>query len=196
MNKNLVELDNNNGLSIDEDGNVTTITKNKEDYEFKEILEKENKLELLNDDMNLLSKKYEEANYDLKWSRIFNIITLIGALLAGVISFRAISLGKNIELCIITGCLIKFASFASYGTTIGNKKKIKRITNKIRKIEDKISILTRELNNIKEKVNYKTLSNTKSDLTLTSNYQNVDNREYDNKSIGKVKVLKLTKSNK
>ena len=89
MNRNLVEYNDNHGASIDEYGNITMITKDKKDYNFEEILQKENKLELLNDDMSIASTQYNDSKSILKWSRIINVICLalpfcMGILLYGI----------------------------------------------------------------------------------------------------------------
>ena len=42
MNQNLIIINQNYGAAIDEEGNITTISKNSEEYGFEEILRKEN----------------------------------------------------------------------------------------------------------------------------------------------------------
>lgn len=197
MNRNLIELNDNYGMSIDEDGNVTMIAKDKNEYEFKEILEKENELELLNDDLEILNKEYDNKKFDLRVCRIINVATIFVGSFFGFITYNTTtSIESTLLMCAASAALCRIMPLGATGTTIGNKKKIKRLTNKINEIENKIPNLEKELNDIKEKANYSVLD-TEKDSSLTNDYQTQLDMEAhannDEKTISKVKVLRLTR---
>ena len=196
MNKNLIELNDNYGVSIDEDGNVTMIAKGLSDTSFKEILDKENELEALNDDLELLNKELDIKKFDLKICRIVNVATIFAVSFFGFITYNATaSIDQAILMSVASGAFMKIMPLGASGTTIGNKRKIKRLTNKIYEIENKIPNLEKELNDIKEKANFSTLFDTEKDTSLTNDFQElkIDNiyTQSEEKNVGKVRVLKL-----
>lgn len=199
MNKNLIELNDNYGMSIDEDGNVTMITKDKKDYKFKEILEKENEIELLNDDLDLLNKELDIKKFDLKICRIVNVVTIFAISFFGFITYDATaSIESTLLIGAASGAFMRIMPLGASGTTFGNKKKIKKITNKISEIENKIPVLEKELNNIKAKANYMTLTDSSENVSLNNNYQftsfnEIEHNNTEEKTISKVKVLSLKK---
>lgn len=194
MNRNLIELNDNYGVSIDEDGNVTMIAKGKSDTSFKEILDKENELELLNDDLEMLNKEYDNKKFDLRVCRIINVATIFVGSFFGFITYTATtSIESTLLMCAASAAFCRIMPLGATGTTIGNKRKIKRLTNKIYELENEIPKLEKEISDIKEKVNYTTLS----DDSSKNDYQELvfDNMCTQNeaKNVSKVKVLKLTK---
>lgn len=194
MNRNLIELNDNYGVSIDEDGNVTMIAKGQNDTSFKEILQKENELESLNDDLELLNKELDIKKFDLKICRIVNVATIFVVSFFGFITYNTTaSIDQAILMSVASGAFMKIMPLGASGTTIGNKRKIKRLTNKIYELENEIPKLEKEISDIKEKVNYTTLS----DDSSKNDYQELvfDNMRTQNeaKNVSKVKVLKLTK---
>ena len=193
MNRNLIELNENQGITIDEYGNSTIVSKEQNNCSLKEILEKENQLELLNDDLDAANREYKETRSNLKLSRLSNIGTLLGTIFIALMCL-------NVPTVTIKSTLICCGGFALFtksilstgcGLTIFNKKRLKKLNHKIFELENKIPALEKELISIKEKVNYTTLSTDSSkkdyqELTLDNMY--TQSKE---KSTGKVRVLRL-----
>lgn len=193
MNKSLIELEDNHGISIDECGSATVITKDKLDYNFEEILKKENKLELLNNNLCAAKREYNDTKNDLKWGRIFNILILTVTFLIGFT--YSLVFAASIKMILICGGFAGFSKLIATmisGLPIKNKKRLKKLNQKIIELENKIPTLEKELNKIKDQVNYIALS----DISSKNDYQELpfDNLKYtqDKKSKGKVKILKLT----
>lgn len=192
MNRTLVEYNDNHGASIDEYGNITMITKDKADYKFEEILQRENKLELLNDDLDVANREYADRKYKLKVGKWCNIgILLATSFLVGISLNTHTPIQEILILCGGFAGFTKLLSSSVSGFAISNKKQLRELNHKIYELENKIPKLEKEISDIKEKVNYTTLS----DDSSRNDYQELvfDNIYTQNKekSEGKVRVLKL-----
>ena len=193
MNRNLIELNENQGIVIDEEWNAALISRKQKDYSLKEILEKENNLESLNYDLDMANREYKNTKSNLNLSILFNIIILLC-----VIFMVPEGINESIKSTLIgCGAFVIFSKSllsTCYGLTISNKKKLRKLNYKICELENEIPKLEKEINDIKEKVNYTILS----DDSSKSNYQELvfDNMCTQNemKKVSKVKVLKLTKN--
>ena len=195
MNRNLVEYNDNHGASIDEYGNITMITKDKADYKFEEILQRENKLELLNDDLDVANSEYADRKYKLKVGKWCNVVVLLGtSFMVGMCLNTHTPIQGTLIICGGFAGFSKLLSLSVSGFAIVNKKQIRALNHKIYELENEIPKLEKEISDIKEKVNYTTLS----DDSSKNDYQELvfDNMCTQNeaKNVSKVKVLKLTKS--
>lgn len=195
MNKNLVELNENCGMAVDENGNITIITKENSEHEFKEILERENELETIGTDFSDVYDKYTTAKINLKSSRLSNIVIVtFTLLLAGLLGFTNSGYYLTVEELIAvigTGTFFKLMSVQMFGTAIGNKKKIKNLKGQAASIHQKDVTLEKQLDDIKEKVNYSAVDKTTNKFTFTPHEYN--SIETDVKETGKVRVLSLNK---
>lgn len=195
MNRNLIEYNDNHGASIDEYGNITMITKDKADYKFEEILQRENKLELLNDDLDVANSEYADRKYKLKVGKWCNIVILLAtSFMVGMCLNTHTPIQGTLIICGGFAGFTKLLSSSVSGFAIINKKQLRELNHKIYELENEIPKLEKEISDIKEKVNYITLS----DDSSKNDYQELvfDNMCTQNeaKNVSKVKVLKLTKS--
>ncbi len=193
MNRNLIELNENQGITIDEYGNSTIVSKEQNNCSLKEILEKENQLELLNDDLDAANREYKETRSNLKLSRSSNIGTLLGTIFIALMCLNVPTVAIKSTLICCGGFALFTKSILSTvcGLTIFNKKRLKKLNHKIFELENKIPALEKELISIKEKMNYTTLSTDSSkkdyqELVLDNLY--TQSKE---KNTGKVRVLRL-----
>ena len=65
MNKSLLQINDNYGAVSDENGNIKEITKENNNYEFKDILLKENYLQELNEKLNSSKEELSCNKYDI-----------------------------------------------------------------------------------------------------------------------------------
>ena len=192
MNRNLVEYNDNHGASIDEYGNITMITKDKTDYNFEEILQKENKLEILNDDLDVANREYADRKHNLKNGKICNVAVLLGtSLMVGLCLNTHTPIQGTLIICGGFAGFTKLLSSSISGFAIINKKQLRELNHKIYELENEIPKLEKEISDIKEKVNYTTLS----DDSSKYNYQELSfaniYTQNEEKNVGKVRVLKL-----
>ena len=188
MNRNLIEINDNYGASIDEYGNITMISKDNKDYEFKEILDKENKLELLDNDLEVTHEEIDITKKKLIDCRIHNVAIISLTLFIGAICFNVEAPSLEIlKICVPFLAVSKLMPMGAIGTAIGNKMKLKRLNTKAHDIEEKKDSLDRELFNIKEKSNYSIKEDSKELVFDVGEYSK------NNNELAKVKVLKLTK---
>ena len=151
MNRNLVEYNDNHGVSIDEHGNITMITKDKTNYKFEEILQKENDLELLNADLEVANREYANRKFDLKLGKLSNVVVLLGtSLMVGLCLNTHTTIQGTLVICGGFAGFSKLLSLSVSGLTIVNKKQIRALNHKIYELENKIPELEKEIKEIKE----------------------------------------------
>ena len=194
MNINLIELNDNQGITIDEDGNASFISKKQNDACFEEILQKENELESLNDDLDVVNSEYADRKYKLKVGKWCNVVVLLGtSFMVGMCLNTHTPIQGTLIICGGFAGFTKLLSSSISGFAIINKKQLRELNHKIYELENEIPKLEKEISDIKEKVNYTTLS----DDSSKNDYQELvfDNKCTQNeaKNVSKVKVLKLTK---
>ena len=181
MNQYLIEINENNGAVINDEGKFN-ISKNSNEFEFEEILRREDEIEELNNkkDANKI-KLYNVETYG-RWSKAADIFAFV---FAGLFSIPLIYISP-IAIPVTVLCSTAFTKsllVIAWGTKKSRNKEIKRLETEISNTENEISSKEEELSNIKSKVNYKVIiDETKSIDIPTIKSVNVDK---------KVKIKKL-----
>ena len=199
MNDYLIQLNSNQGISIDQLGNFSNICKEKEAVGFKEILKKENDLEELENELSEKQKKWDSAFNKLRFLKIYDLSLVIAAIMLGIISY----VGASAAIWELLKCIgiITFVAWlipvGRCGTITGNKRRLRKLNHRIFQLENKVPKLRKELSDIKEKVNYSVLStnalnNEQQELII--DFKKNANEEGNN--LGKIKVLRLKKEEK
>ena len=196
MNISLVDLGDTKGLSIDENGDVTVISKEKNDASFDEILQKENELEAKECCMTKASDKYNYTKGNLRASRFCNVFIVAGMIVVSIFLYgtpiKAILLA-NLAL----GGLGKFMSIGSFGTTSGNRRRIRRLKNEIAKLENEIPAVEKELKDMKNKANYNVISHFEfNNQEVSLNNTNSQDEVQNGKRRDKVRIRRLVKDSK
>ena len=154
MKRSLIEINKNYGATIDDVGSITTISKKSGEYEFDEILEKENRLEGLN-------ARYHEAKieYDYNKSKsinakIGNAAAVLATVVVSVLTLGAIPLFATV---VCGGTIYGFGKLLSISiadTRSNIRKEREKLEEVIGKLEKEIPELQKELDDIKDKVGY------------------------------------------
>ncbi len=193
MNRDLIEFNKNQGITIDEFGNPTIISKEHNNCSFEEILQKENELETLNNDLVAVNEEYADRKYKLKVGKWCDGVVLLTTLLMASMSYSSVPISRTLIMCGGFAVFGKLLSSSVSGFSVINKKRIKELNYRIDELEDEIPKLEKELINIKEKVKY---------TTLSKDSQKDDNQEFtidnlytqgEERNVNNVKVLKLTR---
>ena len=196
MNIDLIKLNENCGITTDENGNTIVISKDQSETSFEEILLKENAIESLKNDLNISYFRYDMIKYYLKAGRWYNTIVLLGILFLGyVLLNKSMPIDISLIICGGTAVFCKLISLpATSGLVVINKRKLKKLRPKIDELKSKIPELEKELSDIKEKVKYTALSND-SPKTYNQELLFADMlTPTEEKGADKVKILKLTKN--
>jgi peptidoglycan hydrolase CwlO-like protein len=191
MNRDLIEFNKNQGITIDEFGNPTIISKEHNNCSFEEILQKENELETLNNDLVAVNEEYADRKYKLKVGKWCDGVVLLTTLSLASMSYSSVPISRTLIMCGGFAVFGKLLSLSVSGFSVINKKRIKELNCRIDELEDEIPRLEKELDNIKEKVKYTSFSND----SQKDDYQELvfDNMptQAEEKSVNKVKVLKI-----
>ena len=193
MNIDLIEFNKNHGITIDEDGNPTIISKEYDNCSLKEILENENELETLNNNLIAANSEYNNIKSKLKNGIWFSILILLMTSYMLVECLHSSTpIHETLMICGGFAFFTKLLSVSSSGFIFINKKKIKGLIQIIHELETEIPRLEKELSNVKEKAKYATIANVSSEnyhqeLTFDNIYTQGEERNI-------VKVLKLTKN--
>lgn len=196
MNQKLIQINDNYGVTIDENGNTKMVSKESNDYEFQDILTKENELE----DLNL---KLDNAKNKLSLNKL-NIIlsTVINVFLLAVCTYLLLNIVslKFLITTIAVSCIPTEAfSLLAFGGIVGNCIKRKNLKKTIKDLEEQVPKVQKELSNIKEKSRY--VTDVKSDedkleKSIPTTYYNLPiySENKTNEKRAKIKVLNLTRN--
>lgn len=196
MNQKLIQINDNYGVTIDENGNTKMVSKESNDYEFQDILTKENELENLSLKLDNAKNKLPLNKLNIILSTIINVLLLAGCtyLLLNIVSLKLLITTIAVS-CIPTETF----SLLAFGGIIGNCIKRKNLKETIKDLEEQVPKLEKELSNIKEKSRYVTdikANETKLEKDIPTTYYNLpiysENKTDEKQS--KVKILSLTKN--
>lgn len=155
MNRTLVEINENNGASIDEYGNIRKISINSDEYKLEEILKKEDELENLNERLEEERRKYESVKMNISLARFLNSISVGGAVFMGLITLGTVHISSTLLISGFMYGMGKFYSLASCGTRKGRKEKREFLEEEIPKLEREEEASSIELWDMKRKVKFK-----------------------------------------
>ena len=194
MNQNLVELHNKCGVVSDEKGNVCLVSKENSDYNFKDILSKENEIEHLKSQLESVKESVDTITKENVSAVSTNTIMLLLTIALIVILHPfELSIASKIILPASFYVMTKVGILCEFGTQKHRNLKLNELINTINELEKKIPKMDRELQLMKEKTNFVSLYTT-SDKTKYHNFScdfPIDNENCINQN--KIKVLSLTK---
>lgn len=153
MNQYLVEINENNGAVINDDGKFS-ISKNSNEYGFEEILKKEDEIEELNNKNKANKVKLGSIKTLGSLSKTLDIFAFS---LATLVSISLVMFDPLQALIAFLGStsFTKALLVTAFGTKRGRRKEEERLETEILNTENEISNKEEELSNIKSKVNYK-----------------------------------------
>lgn len=184
MNKEFIQVDDNLGFVIDDDGDMLVVKKDNRDYEFENILSLENEVE---NSSNELEKLYSKRHIiKEKIIRVKNLFLLSAFLDVFAIFSSLIGYYNSVfitEVIAINAIVVSLG--VGFGITSNKEKKI--INPAIESLEQDILEKNKVINLMKEKVKYRAnILNKDDDYTF-------DNSIELNNNSRNVKVLRLVK---
>ncbi len=153
MNQNLIEINQDYGVVIDDNGNISSVIKSNGEFDFEEILEKENHLEVLNSKYRKVEADYDYALKDAKFAiaadtAVF-ILTAVGTIA---------SMGISLPIMLLTSCGIygasKLMAVFAYGTRSSRKLKQEELEHEIERLVREIKNTELELSHDKDRVKF------------------------------------------
>lgn len=164
MHTGLIDIDEFNAIAINEFGEKSLVSKDDNIYSFREIFKKEELLENLEN--KLKEKKKEMELYELSLDKselffkiiyvTFEIIVLLSSLIIAIsllISYNFFGLLWFIPSIVSINSLISDLNVAK--NIIDEKRIYEQKKNKIKEIEESLSLLNEHIKDIKKKVNFK-----------------------------------------
>ena len=191
MNEYLSQISENYGIVSDENGEIKVVTKSESNFEFQDVLLKENELEILKQELMDAKEKLIDNKERIIFGELCNLVIIGGGIFLGIELFSVVT--PQLLVYLLTGmyAITKAINIAMNGTRIGRYKKNKKLKSSIESLEKNSLQLEVELKKIKEKAKYKVESDTKNYCVEYGSTKNVS--EVVNEDLGKVKVLKLTR---
>ena len=164
MHTGLIDIDEFNAIAINEFGEKSLVSKDNNIYSFREIFKKEELLENLEN--KLKEKKKEVELYELSLDKselffkiiyvTFEIIVLLSSLIIAIsllISYNFFGILWFIPSIVSINSLISDLNVAK--NIIDEKRIYEQKKDKIKEIEDSLSLLNEHIKDIKKKVNFK-----------------------------------------
>ena len=152
------------------------------------ILDKENRLEYLINKYNDIKKRLNENKKKIIYSELYNMILLIIETVVYILFRGNSSIGLIIGL-IVNYIVFNTISIGFFGTRIGRNRERKRLFKDKVDIEKQIAIVSKELEDIKDKTVYMV-----EDTNEVRGINNTLNESYI-KDTSKVKVRRLVRNN-
>lgn len=154
----------------------------------KSILDKENRLEYLIDRYRDIEKNLNDNKKKIIYSELYNMILLIIETIVYILFRGNSSIGLIIGL-IINYIIFNAISIGFFGTRMGRNRERKRLFKDKVDIEKQMSIVSKELEDIKDKAVYKV-----EDISDVRDMNNTLSEDYI-KDTAKVKVRRLVRNN-
>ncbi len=192
MNKELYQKDEGFGIVTDENGALKIIQKDNNDYPFKEILDKENKLANLVSDYNSYNKclRNEQLKRKIGW---FCIIPFVISTVFGMGFLLIPILKQPIVVFEIVNLYMLYAFSFYYGIIdCSRKEKINNLYHKVKTSFEIINKLSWDIVNMKKKTKYKEVSSAFQDNIGHNmiSFYNLEEANSPRKEKPKVKIIK------
>ena len=187
MNKYLIEINENYGAIIDDEGNIRTISKKGNEC-FEQIAAMEDELEENEKRLEEARNKYELNNFNIRSARLTNSISIVGGLLTGIASIGTVPGALPI---LVGGFVYGFGksfSLLGYGTIKSRKRWKESLEEEIPRLERENTELSIELWDLKRKSEFKEEENIEeiNNLGIPFNFDQITRGE---KTKVKVKAL-------
>ncbi len=190
MNQELIKLNNNLGALSNENGKIDIVEKANDSYDFTDILNEENALEIINKDLSHNKDNLKEVNHKIITSEIYNLILYTVEVLLFLFLHNDFPLKLTLLINLLTYIPYKGVILFTYGTRLKKFKKRNKLKDKIQNLLDRKNKKEKELQEMQEKVQYKKYSSLQ-DMEKTFSYDLTNDINYPEKNY--VKVLSLRK---
>lgn len=199
MYQDLVQINDNYGAIIDEDGNISIISKETQEYELADILKKENDLEKLELNLEENKKTLSDLKSKIFFGKIISILTIVDEFILYCVLHSVYSSTVVFSIMAIFYLLVKIPATIEYGTKIEGIIKKKKLQNVIKELEDKRFKSEKELQKMKVATNYQIYRENEIDCPDNGMLYQYTNK-YMNRNVEDVptdvKVLRLTEENR
>lgn len=155
MNQNLIQINDNYGAVSDENGNISIISKDNQEYDLQDILTKENELEILKSRLNTEKKELSTNKKNIIFGEIMNGLIIGGEIALYYFLHSTLPTSILLFLMSLVYTITKGLSLIEYGTRIGRITKRKKLKTSIESLEREIPESEKELCEMKQKTNYK-----------------------------------------
>ena len=187
MNQELIRLTNRLGAVSNENGKIDIVEKANDSYDFTDILNKENDLEIINKDLSHNKDNLTDVQHKIIISEFYNITLYTLEILLFLFLHTECSLNVTLLVNLLTYLPYKGVILLTYGTRLSKLTKKSKLKEKIQDLLVKKSQVEEELQLMQEKTKYQkhaSINNYKNQIFIYS-------LETDNLTEGKNKVLSL-----
>ena len=190
MNKDLIEINKNCCAVSDENGNIRLIEKESNEYDFQDILLKENQIESLTSKMNKCKSSLSLIKQNKVGGNVGDVALILAAIVTFVFLNSTFSLPESIFLTGLEYIPFKGLVTLMFGTRFKRNKQEKILTDTIKRLEIDIPTLEKELEKIKEESKYNDKTST---IILPKSNNYVEETRTDSENYDNANVLSLTK---
>ena len=126
MNEYLSQISENYGIVSDENGEIKVVTKSESNFEFQDVLLKENELEILKQELMDAKEKLIDNKERIIFGELCNLVIIGGGIFLGIELFSVVT--PQLLVYLLTGmyAITKAINIAMNGTRIGRYKKNKK----------------------------------------------------------------------
>ena len=157
MYKELVELNDKEGLVSNENGNISLVRKESDEYSFDGILNLETELEKKQRNLSDVNYKLSENKLKCSMSKMISILEVVMEVL-----ILLISIGYASPLRIVITMILSYLSLEGLtccmlaSTRKSRKKEQQELLQALNELESEIPLIEKKLKEMEEKVNYTT----------------------------------------
>ena len=157
MYKELVELNDKEGLVSNENGNISLVKKESDEYSFDDILNLETELEKKQRNLSDVNYKLSENKLKCSMSKMISILEVVMEVL-----ILLISIGYASPLRIVITMILSYLSLEGLtccmlaSTRKSRKKEQQELLQALNELESEIPLIEKKLKEMEEKVNYTT----------------------------------------
>ena len=157
MYKELVELNDKEGLVSNENGNISLVRKESDEYSFDDILNLETELEKKQINLSDVNYKLSENKLKCSMSKMISILEVVMEVL-----ILLISIGYASPLRIVITMILSYLSLEGLtccmlaSTRKSRKKEQQELLQALNELESEIPLIEKKLKEMEEKVNYTT----------------------------------------
>ena len=157
MYKELVELNDKEGLVSNENGNISLVRKESDEYSFDDILNLETELEKKQRYLSDVNYKLSENKLKCSMSKMISILEVVMEVL-----ILLISIGYASPLRIVITMILSYLSLEGLtccmlaSTRKSRKKEQQELLQALNELESEIPLIEKKLKEMEEKVNYTT----------------------------------------
>ena len=157
MYKELVELNDKEGLVSNENGNISLVKKESDEYSFDDILNLETELEKKQRNLSDVNYKLSENKLKCSMSKMISILEVVMEVL-----ILLISIGYASPLRIVITMILSYLSLEGLtccmlaSTRKSRKKEQQELLQALNELESEIPLIEKKIKEMEEKVNYTT----------------------------------------